>query len=1746
MARLILQEHSIRTYIVAALIGLISSSTLLGQESKIVEGGVISGIPYASTQFEDINLTNGALNLNFPLASLKGRGSVSHSYALRYNSKLWQTVTNPVYNPNWPVDPTYQNFMADTYDSGWQDNGHYYYILWNRNMTLDFPGGDICSNGQAWAYAYRWKLEMVAPGGRKIEFRPIGFSDIPPGQSDDRGGYFNVHPDGKVTTVQWSGSVCYGVDSTPSGNRTTYYSSDGSGIRLTFANQEQLGFVWEMSMPDGSRIIEKVGGGQKIIDRNGNFIESTTITLPDSSQAPGWIDEVGRWIARKIGAQTNEDHYYQLGFNGELLTTKVIWKDIFVRRNYVTTCAIGCAPNERGPVTDQQVQMSFRVVDRIELPSQLGGLEYQFKYHAKDQDDTEISPGWGEVKSIEMPTGAKISYGYKLSALSPEEEYNDLFENELFLRTDQILERAGTISKKVLEYEETYDGQTEERKDIWGYSISRYQSSVIGPDGTTNQQFFYDIVNDVKKGGQVYKEIKGDGTIVERIWQNNFPVGATYGSGNRLNPFVKTELITIPNSAGSPALSMIRDYNFDQNGNPLMSAEYDWISSSSGSIHRTSGVFTGFSGLTPARSSATSYYNGTPEFSSTTSSANAYYFATAPYLRSLTAASEVKDSSGTPVSRTEIYYDNLSTPTVGNPTEIRTWDSFKGGQYRSYSAPLTTSNSISTFAEYDSFGNVTKAKDANGVETVFNFGNVAGPSGNVTGLYPTKTEAAANYSSLKRTSTAVFDFYTGLVTSAKDEDNDVTVVTEYDDLGRPVKVRNAYGTVLESWTTSEYDDVNRRIVVRSDLEVIGDGRKVAIKHFDQLGRVRLSRTLEDSSTESPYNEHHGIKVQTRYRFDDGENPTSSNGVFSLTSNPYRAATSDAATNEETMGWVVNFADKIGRFSTMTTYSGATLPAPWGGNSNTTGTVSTNIDADRTLVMDQAGKSRISRTNALGQLKEVWEILAASETGSESITFPGTSIAHGFKTTYDYDTLNNLTTVNQGSQQRDFTYSSLSRLLSATNPESGTISYGYDSNGNLTSKVDARNITTNYSYDALNRVTQRSYSGESGYTTPTVTYTYGTTAPAIGRLTKVESSISTTEYTEFDILGRIKAHKQTTDGQHYTTGYVYNLSGALIEQTYPSGRKVKNTLDGNGDLAQVHSQKSSTDIWRPYASNFVYTAAGAVSSMKLGNGRFENTAFNSRLQPTQIGLGSSATDQGLLKLNYDYGTTNNNGNILSQTITVPTVGQTPGFIAVQNYTYDSLNRLKSATENVDGNPTPSWQQTFTFDRYGNRSFNEASTTTLPKECTESGNPVVCEAIRPIVNPSANAANNRLSSTGWQYDTSGNTIVDAEGRQFTYDAENKQVKVKDSQNQTIGEYFYNGDGLRIKKVVPSTGETTIFAYDASNRLVAEYSTLVEPPATAKTSYLTTDHLGSPRIITDQFGQTASRRDFMPFGEEIARLNYGADSVRQKFASKERDDETGLDDFLARQYSSSLGRFTSPDPLIISFVKIQSPQTWNLYAYVGNNPFSYMDPTGMERVKLGQHTDEEIEKRLKEVNKEIDRIGKIKNKTDEQKKEQEKLKAERTTLGIEKEGNKVVGALLKSLESRGELNGLKLSDFTVTTDSANDFKDEPRIVGDPGAGAAMFVLNGYSKEIFINTKSNDYALYKSGDADAVLYGGTALRHEQVHRDNYPNGDTSEKAAYTEQLKILQKYGPGAFRNKEFYKTVLEHVTKGTQKTN
>ena len=72
----------------------------------------------------------------------------------------------------------------------------------------------------------------------------------------------------------------------------------------------------------------------------------------------------------------------------------------------------------------------------------------------------------------------------------------------------------------------------------------------------------------------------------------------------------------------------------------------------------------------------------------------------------------------------------------------------------------------------------------------------------------------------------------------------------------------------------------------------------------------------------------------------------------------------------------------------------------------------------TQVTDPAGKTRVQYRDALARLTTVMED-------------PG---GLNYETDYSYDPLDNLLHVAQGSQTRDFLYTSLSRLKSATNPE----------------------------------------------------------------------------------------------------------------------------------------------------------------------------------------------------------------------------------------------------------------------------------------------------------------------------------------------------------------------------------------------------------------------------------------------------------------------------------------------------------------------------------------------------------------------------------------------------------------------------------------------------------------------------------------------------------------------------------------
>ncbi len=114
-----------------------------------------------------------------------------------------------------------------------------------------------------------------------------------------------------------------------------------------------------------------------------------------------------------------------------------------------------------------------------------------------------------------------------------------------------------------------------------------------------------------------------------------------------------------------------------------------------------------------------------------------------------------------------------------------------------------------------------------------------------------------------------------------------------------------------------------------------------------------------------------------------------------------------------------------------------------------------------------------------------------------------------------------------------------------------------------------------------------------------------------------------------------------------------------------------------------------------------------------------------------------------------------------------------------------------------------------------------------------------------------------------------------------------------------------------------------------------------------YYHTDALGSVRAVTKVVNgqvQVVSGHDYMPFGEEVNPPS--PPTEKRLFTGQERDFETGLDYFNARQLAAAFGRFTTTDPGNAS-ASVYDSQSWNLYAHARNNPLKYVDPSGLDEV-------------------------------------------------------------------------------------------------------------------------------------------------------------------------------------------------------
>ncbi len=1544
--------------------------TALLLSTMIVVVGVVSifGVPLGAQPpseetangFGNVNLFSGTFNLEIPLFSVGGRGDAAIPIMLRFNEETWRKwmyfqmrpgFPNPSFQVNCgvlqahslfptiecsqplPPDPL-MKWVQPQRVAGVGMRGYGPGKLVGRTAIKKSSacyectqGGQYCTLARTTPTTTRMTLTYYGPDGAHElidratlgAFRDHGYStngncsNPPPHDTWSRGRVFISNDGSGITFV----------------SDTEFTVSDPITTN-EYGEVTAIGTAGMLYLPNGSWHRIDASQVSWIKDRNGN----TTTFSYSGGKLHTITDSMGRIVTIEYNVQDIQpyglsDRISYKGFGGAdrtIRVSKTNLESVLKPGNTIKTngqlfpaiCygqqAGSCATEIINPIVTSALWLS-------------DGRSYKFEYTS-----------FAEVARIETPSGGAVEFDHDYA----EQNVTDfeIYSLSRLVKEKRIYvdaDNPGSLESKTKYSRSPASGnwpvvvtvqQTDAQDNILAKTVSYFHG-----DPEIGQLWpIYDIAP--WYNGLEFKtdHFASDGvTLLRRVsntWANRvFPAQEQWTSFPPFGPLDPRLLETTTLLADTNQVSK-KIFAYDDFNNVTDTYEYDFGTGAPG----------GF-----LRRTHTDYVTDTN-----------YTSHTGAHLRGLPLQTWVSSDiyGNNKASLTQTEYDNYNTDAnhaalvsrsnvVGHDTaNYGASNTLRGNvtKVTSYGNAQTQTEPVSAYSQYDILGNVVKTIDAKGNASTISYDdNFGSPDGEARTNTPpsqlngqnTFTFATSATNPLGWTTYNQFDYCLSEEVDAEDA-NGVVDSTFYDDpLDRATKEIQANN--LPNFRRQErtiYDDANRRIESRSDLFTFGDDLSKSESYYDGLGRT----------TESHNHESDGGYVAVKTEYD-------SLGRLKRATNPYRPL------SNEQPKWKITRYDALSRVTETETPDGGIMKTSFSGN--------------ETTVTDQALRSRKSQTDALGRLKKIFEdpVLPNDQNPQNRLTY---------ETSYGYNVLGNLITVTQGEQTRTFTYDSLSRLKTATNPESGTVALTYDPNNNLLTKTDARGINVTHTYDALNRPLTKNYSDG---TTPNATYTYeDTNIPnSRGKLTKLETSASTNRYTSFDVLGRTLSSRQETAGQTYDFAYSYDLSGNLKSETYPSTRVTTFEYDNDGDLAKVFGRPNQNTIDRTYASNFVYTPHGKVQSLRLGNGKFESTQFNSTLQPVQIGLGSSTTNAGLWKLNYDYGTTDNNGNVKSQTVTVPTIVQNQGFTAVQNYAYDALNRLRQADEKPQNytqndctqNPAKCWKQTFAYDRYGNRRF-DLNQTTLP-------NPAANPA--KVINPSISTQNNRFvvdqdgdGIDDYKYDLSGNLTQDAELRKFSYNGENKQTEVKDANNQVTATYEYDGDGNRVKKTIPGTGETTIFVYDADGDLSAEYTLNAPPTPNPTTNYLTADALGSPRVITDNFGNVVARRDFMPFGEDInsgignrtTGLKYDSDNITQRFTRKERDKETGLDYFEARYYSSKWGRFTSSDEFVggpeeliefdgmlghnpTFYAELAEPQSLNKYQYCLNNPLRYVDPDG-----------------------------------------------------------------------------------------------------------------------------------------------------------------------------------------------------------
>ena len=533
---------------------------------------------------------------------------------------------------------------------------------------------------------------------------------------------------------------------------------------------------------------------------------------------------------------------------------------------------------------------------------------------------------------------------------------------------------------------------------------------------------------------------------------------------------------------------------------------------------------------------------------------------------------------------------------------------------------------------------------------------------------------------------------------------------------------------------------------------------------------------------------------------------------------------------------------------------------------------------------------------------------------------GIGFADGVKEGYEYTPAGQVSrTIDGNGNAVQYRYNSLGKVSERTDQLGFTETFRYDEEGNLSLHIDRDGRQLQRACNVFGQPVYEKASDAEGKHTNISTWHYD----SLGRVTRAVCDGKSYEYI-YDAHGNLK--EKRSNGKRLVS-YTHDRAGQITEIRDPAGVSTRYEYDILGRRSRIFNDDG-------LEVRYGYDALNRISRIHYGNG--VETAYTYDGDGNIRTLETRAGENVLLSFAYRY---DGNGNRTAKTgmqAGVTLGGVTSEITAGNNalelsYAYDVRGQLLEERRNGAS-------VCYAYDKAGNRIRK----TDVQGE------------IRYLYNEKnqLTAEESPADRKQFSYDRQGGIIEEKNAagiRLFSYNSRRQQTRVE-TETGSVQENRYDAEGLRFELL--ENGRRTSFVYHDGELLQEEGR---EEQGTSyhlgagmeafrrgqELSYYHRDEQLSTALVTDGQGEIRNSYQYDAFGiplETTEQLNN-----RIRYTGQQYDDVTGQYYLRARYYNPVAGRFMQED--------VYQGDGLNLYAYCGNNPVVYDDPSGYASTSIGK---------------------------------------------------------------------------------------------------------------------------------------------------------------------------------------------------